>query len=338
MTVWYSKGVGIEGSKRDGGKISALKAAKSDEFVETTRKTLDAIKATAMGQAMLDEIDNSGHTVKIYRSWDADEGNSQGGSTNDEMVVPLKKRMSDLRLNLAHVLDRACKDMSDRSAVAKFFGVGKAAPRFLNRDAIAKLLNISSINFKLMETGVKSIDKDTDARLRAYLYDFLTPGPGCDCYVIFNHRKLNLSPGHKQHLPASQNWQNRPLPVPLAHELVHAWRAVSGRVLYDYGWEEEAMTVGLPPFSNMRFTENRFRIEFDNTGLAIRPDYQYIAFATGIIDPGQTGISADKKKWQGNKSALQPLTKDVLKKGLANQRRKAGYGDDDDDGFDEWDE
>lgn len=335
MTIWYSKGIGIEASKRDGGTISALAGGKATHFTEITSKTLDAIKATPMGAAMLAEIDASGHTVKIYRSWDKDEGNSQGGSTNDEMVVPLNKKMDDGRLNLSHVLDAACQDTSGRSALKKFFGIGKAKPRFLGRDALARLVNITPADLKAMEAGKKAIDPNVDARLRAFLYDFLTPGDGCDCYVIFNHRKLNLSPGHKQHLPSSVTWQNRPLPVPLAHELVHAWRAVTGRVLYDYGWEEEAMTVGLPPFSNMRFTENRFRIEFDNTGLAVRPDYRYLDFATGIIDPGQTGIDADKK-WQGDKTSLQPKIKDVLAKGLEKQRRLAGYGDD--DGFDEWDE
>jgi len=89
--------------------------------------------------------------------------------------------------------------------------------------------------------------------------------------------------------------------VALGHELIHAWRVLAGRVLYRYGWEEEAMTVGLPPYSNMKYTENRLRIEFG--GLAIRPEYQYKQFATGIIDPKQAGIDSDKK-WQGSASAL----------------------------------
>ena len=335
MSIQYSNGICIKGARRGGNNVSSLGAKKAKDFMDKTKATLDAIKATPMGAQMLQEIDASGHVVSIYRVWDIGGGNSQGGSTDDEMVVPLAKRMPDGRLQMSHVLDQACMDMSGRSSVAKFFRVGKARPRFVDRNALARLLNISQFDFKAMEAGKKAIDVTTESRLKAYLYDFLTPGKGCDCFVLFNHRKLNLSPQHQQHLPTSQTWQNRPLPVPLAHELIHAWRAMCGRVLYDYGWEEEAMTVGLPPFSSMKFTENRFRVEFDTTGLAVRPDYQYLMPSTGMIDKGQTGVD-ENMRWKGDQANLQPRTKDLMQKGLERQRRMAGYGDD--DGFGDWDE
>jgi hypothetical protein len=85
-----------------------------------------------------------------------------------------------------------------------------------------------------------------------YLYDFLQPGTGESCYVNFNHLRDNLSDDHRKYLPQGLTWQNRPPAVALGHELIHAWRVMSGRVLFRYGWEEEAMTVGLPPFPTCR--------------------------------------------------------------------------------------
>ncbi|MGI0134623.1 MAG: hypothetical protein ACREBW_06675 [Candidatus Micrarchaeaceae archaeon] len=43
------------------------------------------------------------------------------------------------------------------------------------------------------------------------------------------------------------------------HELVHAYRIMCGARVVDSGWEEEAMTMGLPPFEQEDFTENKYR-------------------------------------------------------------------------------
>lgn len=314
MTIVYSPGIWIEGARMKNGRASNLSQAAAQRFEHTARKSLDAIRGTTVGAQMFQEMDRSNHVVSIYRVWAMDEGNYQGGGDpgGREMVVPLDKKMGDGRLQLAHVLDKSSK-------------------LFLNRDAVARLLNISALDFKAMEAGTKPIDANTDARFRSYLYDFLTPGPGSDCHVGFNHKKLTYSEDHKRHLPASEYYKNRPLPVALAHELVHAWRVMVGRVLYRYGWEEEAMTVGLPPYSNMKYTENRFRVEFDSSGLAIRPEYQHLEFATGIINPTQAGIDPQSKAWQGSSSALAPSTKDVIKDSMAQRRAAMGYDDDFDD-------
>src|SRR5690606_12276370 len=101
------------------------------------------------------------------------------------------------------------------------------------------------------------------------------------------------SEGHKRHLPMSQNTLHLPLPVVLAHELVHAWRVLTGRGLYFSGWEEEGMTVGLPPLSYMRFTENRFRIEFNTTGRTIRPAYAYPGYRTDMLQGQKVRVNQD---------------------------------------------
>ena len=331
MSFIYSTGICIKSGRTGQGGHGALTGTQATDFVDTTRKVLDAIKQTNMGNALISEINASGHVVDIYRTWGLDDGPYQGGENVVASMVVALDTPYGKAVELKRVLDRACQDLSGRSTVQRFFGIGRARPRFLSRDAVAKLLGVSSSDLEKMENGKKPIDPNTDAKVRAYLYDFLTPGPGSDCHIAFNHKKLNYSAAHMKHLPMSQNPLHLPLPVVLAHELTHAWRVMTGHVLYLYGWEEEAMTVGLPPFSNMRFTENRFRIEFDNTGLAIRPEYAYRQFRTGIIDPKGASIDKDKK-WTGKSSALEPKVKDVLKEAMSKRRQAmTGGGDDDDD-------
>jgi hypothetical protein len=181
-----------------------------------------------------------------------------------------------------------------------------------------------------MAAGKRKIPPLVDARLRSYLYDFLTPGDGCSCHVVFNHLRDNLSDRHKRYLPPTHTWENRPPGIALGHELIHAWRVVTGMVLFEYGWEEEAMTVGLPPFSNMPLTENRLRIEYGS--LAIRPDYQNIATETPLTDGMKLGVDRSNMAWQGNQGALTP--QQDLAKAMSSRRRAMGYDDDDgDDGF-----
>lgn len=331
MAHQYGAGICIKGGRIKDGVPAGLAGKKATDFVDTTKSVLDAIKGTKMGIELLNEINASGRTVNIYRTWDAEGGPYQGGEdVAASMVVPLDT-VVDGGTELHRVLDRACEDLSGRSRLQRFFGVGKARPRFLDRDAVGRLVGVSGNALRKMEAGKQAIPANVDAKLRVYLYDFLSPGPGSDCHIAFNHKKLNYSEGHMRHLPMSKNPLHLPLPVVLAHELTHAWRVMTGRVLFFYGWEEEAMTVGLPPFTYMNFTENRFRIQFDNTGLAIRPEYAYAQFATGIIDPRQAGMN-DDKQWQGKQSAIEPRTKDILKDAMAKRREAMGY---DDDGFDD---
>jgi hypothetical protein len=153
--------------------------------------------------------------------------------------------------------------------------------------------------------------------------------------VLFNHTRDNLSPEHKKYLPQSHVWTHRPPTVALGHELIHAWRAMTGMVLFDYGWEEEAMTVGLPPFSFMEYTENRLRIEYGD--LAIRPDYQNIRTKTPLTDGQKLGVDRTNMAWTGNQNALISHKEPGVVNAMASRRAAMGYGNDDDDGADDWD-
>jgi Effector protein len=330
MPFQYSAGIVIRGIRKDGASIEPIKGSKAGEFIDATRNWLDELKRLPTGAQLLAEIDDSGHVVDIYRTWDITKGNLQGGDNDDAMVVPLDGVYGDGTTELARVLDRACQDMSGRSSAEKFFNIGKAKPRFLPRDAVARLVGTTPADLAAMAKGTKAIPPSVDAKLRSYLYDFLTPGDGCSCYVVFNHLRDNLSERHKRYLPNSHNWMNRPPGIALGHELIHAWRVVSGRVLFDYGWEEEAMTVGLPPFSNMPFTENRLRVEYG--GLAVRPDYENILTKTPLVADQKLGVDTSNMAWQGDKGALHPQQQ--LAQAMSARRRAMGYDEEEaGDGF-----
>lgn len=332
MTRIYSPGITIMAARSKSSTVwEALSGNKATDFINTTARFLDRIKMTASGAALMAEMDASGHVVKIYRTWTADDGNCEFGEVvADSMVVPLDKVHGKGDIELGRVIGRATADMSQRSKLAKFFGIGRIQPKFLKIDALARLIGVPLRDLEGMMAGTKPIPLAVESKVKSYLYDFLTPGPGSDCGIRFNHTRDKLSTGHRQLLPASDIWENRPPGVALGHEMVHAWRCMIGKVLFQYGWEEEAMTVGLPPFSNMPFTENRLRVEWG--GLAVRGDYKYKEFKSGMFDDNSKIGIGQNKEWLGDHKNLAASTKNVLAAGLADRRRAMGY---DDDGFDD---
>lgn len=327
MSFWFSTGIRIRDAKRGQGHLPApLSMGEATNFIAETREWLRAIENTTTGGEMIREINASGHVVDIYRTWDFDDGNAQGGGGAGEFVKPLDTVRPDGTHELGHLLAFACQDLSGRSKLERFFKIGKARPRFLKRDALARLCGTNERELKEMAAGTRAIPKLVDDKLRVYLYDFLQPGAGEDCWIKFNPMKENLSDEHKKYLPQSHHWAHRPPGIALAHELVHAWRVVSGRVMFAYGWEEEAMTVGLPPFSNMKFTENRIRIDWVN--LAVRPDYLHIGVKSAIIAAADK-IGMDKggnRAWQGKSGALHP--QQDLAQAMSARRKAMGYEDD----------
>jgi hypothetical protein len=106
-----------------------------------------------------------------------------------------------------------------------------------------------------------------------HIMDELTPGPGTSAFVVWNPAVTDVS--DRVDADKQAPWMKRPAWIALAHELIHAWRFVTGRCVFwpmirgeDY--YEEAMTVGLPPYDACKFTENRFR---QSKGLALRAFY-----------------------------------------------------------------
>ena len=281
----WAPGIKIMGvrMKSGGTPFEELTGEALDDFLDDTEMDLEDIQKMSTGRELLRQISESGHTVRIVRVWtQAIDGNSCGSDKGKQHLarfVPLSTsyglEKGEAITELTRVVRRAGEEVS----------VGK--PRFLKPQAIATLVGVTLRELEFMMEDLTPIPKDVDDKLRVYLYQCLTPGPGIDAFVYFNHDRDELSDEHIKYLPG-ENWVQRPTAIGLAHELIHAWRKMTGRVLFEYGYEEEAMTVGLPPFSNMEFTENKLRSEYNNVEskrapeLAIRPNYEGLDPASNL--------------------------------------------------------
>ena len=82
-------------------------------------------------------------------------------------------------------------------------------------------------------------------------------GTGSDTIISYNPHLTRIGP---------RDWQSQPPALWLAHELIHADDAAYGRMdpeevdgLRNY----ERQAIGLPPYADKRFTENRLRAEWE---------------------------------------------------------------------------
>jgi hypothetical protein len=126
-------------------------------------------------------------------------------------------------------------------------------------------LNISTTDFDDMACGMTYMPDAVYYPLCFLLYDYLIPGGGTNAQVrvmnqkTFEHDFKNDIQSEKKLTRSNKETALRLDAVVLAHELIHAWRMMAGRRIVSGGWEEEAMTSGIGPFSAWRLTENSFR-------------------------------------------------------------------------------
>jgi Effector protein len=109
-----------------------------------------------------------------------------------------------------------------------------------------------------------------DEAIQRILREWLTPGRGCATDIEINVER------------PSQCWSDgqKTLRYPtlcLAHELVHAWRGMTGRMLLvgsqdDSNDIEEVITTGLPPYNYETFSENIFRTQWPDE-MPLRTSY-----------------------------------------------------------------
>lgn len=132
-------------------------------------------------------------------------------------------------------------------------------------------LNISSTDFDNMLHGLMYMPDDVYYPLCFLLYDYATPGGGTNAQVrvmnqmTFDHDFANDVRDEGKVLRSTQETATRLDAVILGHELIHAWRIMAGRRVVAGGWEEEAMTSGIGPFSRWKLTENALRSDLSLT-------------------------------------------------------------------------
>jgi Effector protein len=303
--------------------LRAMTRNDTTEYLKRCRRAITVLKRGPAGKKLIEEIDSSGHTVMVY----PDDPNNFGGSWCNVIGAP--GRYISLRANsvdpedgktkteLEIVLKRAGV-FTQRSASPKTPGIPpkKTFKSLFSRSkpattvplpvgwslaTVAKLLQISESTLLNRMAGLVTWSDDQEAKMKTFLERFLTPGPGGNTIVCWNFIRTSLTRDRELLKLGHEGWwQNRPPFISLGHELIHAWRQMTGRKLFNTAWEEELMTVGLPPFSQYTPTENLLRSE-SPMEMSIRPDYAGLetdntTFVKGVASPDRDLLTVEGQK------------------------------------------
>lgn len=216
------------------------------DFFDAKELALRFIRGTALGEKLLGEIEESKFLVEVlYGKKRNSAGLAKLASANEACYL----EVSDEK-QLQKTLQKLLRDpvLSKLPSVANAKRKLAAAKIIIPNAPIAEI-EVPPLKLSLLERG----------KVAYWIMEHLTPGPGTDAWVSWQHDVTDLSATFAKDAPG---WAKRPPWVALAHELIHAWRMVSGRVVFHPTLEEyyeEAMTVGLPPYDRCPLTENRFR-------------------------------------------------------------------------------
>jgi hypothetical protein len=216
-------------------------------FAKAKEEALLKIRGMSIGETLLQDLQESTCKVEVLYG---KRPNAAGLVSTGNADKACYLEVADGR-RLRDKLQMLCND--PRTAASA--GVQGA----LRKLAAAKIVPLKDQGGELqvpaLELGPLELGK-----VAYWVMDHLTPGPGADVWVIWQHDLLDVSGEFVNSPPPA--WAKRPHWVALAHELIHAWRIATGRVVFHptvTNYYEEAMTVGLPPYDRCAITENRFR-------------------------------------------------------------------------------
>jgi hypothetical protein len=119
---------------------------------------------------------------------------------------------------------------------------------------------------------LSAIPRGWDRDLQRILRPYLHRGAGGACTIGFD-------PYQTYPCDADPARKNRPPAIGLVHEMVHAWRYMTGRRLHITGGGfdiEEVLATGFAPYNYEEFSENLFRSQFKSDDLIIRETYSYL--------------------------------------------------------------
>jgi hypothetical protein len=217
-----------------------------EEYAKASQEALLKIRGTTIGEQLLAAIEKSPRKVEVLYGKQA---NAAGLASPGDADAACFVEVADHR-RLHEKLQALFN-----GKLANSTGVTQAR-RKLEKAKIQPLKGPSG-EWRIPEFELNPIER---GKLAYWVMDHLTPGLGADAWVIWHHDIDDLAGEFADtEVPA---WAKRPPWVALAHELIHAWRIATGRVVFHpstNAYYEEAMTVGLPPYDHCEFTENRFR-------------------------------------------------------------------------------
>jgi hypothetical protein len=331
-TIQYSNGIRIvDATFRSGGKAAegfgldpdtqkfGIRVVPMDDWEAFQKSTIDALKAIDQlptGHRMLQEINSSGHVISIGNTWvertDLAPGPQMTNSCySGESAAQFYQSISTPQALSAALLGAASALKSQANAA-----LSEALLYAQLRDTVATCC--ASLVWKQpaspwdqgWEVVSVTINSTHESFLMYALEAFLVRGSGAAATIRWNAASTQFVEGMTEKVKASKtskgehvmgsDFINRPPHMSLAHELVHGWRAVTGRCIFNSQGllHDEHMTVGLLPrtvtpnkqYTGMadiarqgqllallrlnvasgQITENRMR---EDAGMALRPVY-----------------------------------------------------------------
>ncbi len=255
----YKSNIGIVSlkSKRRLEDATLLPDIEGKAFVDAMYSLLQQMASKPLGLELLDAIGRSGKPIIIYCDDKSGKGSAAipypGNATNETGRFIKLRQIPQVAVTALQKEDPSFLPPSMADYGALFHGTLERAKA--NRDMAAALLGITRSDLDDIELGLKQLPPEAYHRFAMAFYDHLDAGDGCSVGLRFD--------------PDQAAGTDTDLII-LGHELVHTWRMVSGMRIFLGGWEEEAMTTGIPPFMTMKFSENKLRLE---QGLPLRTKY-----------------------------------------------------------------
>lgn len=246
-------------SKKKYEDAVALDDVAGRAFVDRICGLLDTLDSKPSGHALLDEIKATGKQVTIFLDDASGSGSAAlpypGTATNEYSRFVKLRQIPQAALTALRRADAAFISPTMQGYAALFHATVEHAIGRVGRDEAnrarnqaAVILGITRDEFDQIEAGAAPLKPEAYHRFAMYYYDHLVPGDGCTVGLRFDPTQAGVKD---------------PELIILGHEMVHVWRMVKGMRIFEGGWEEEAMTTGLPPFTNMKFSENKLRAEHD---------------------------------------------------------------------------
>lgn len=300
ISSWYNAGIkiaAVEGKQL--ANATDLPLAQAQAFIQKIRNALDELAILPLGAELLEELRTSNKKCTIFSSDAAYYGAGPVCVMDPQTVeADAARRIKPFRApqaSFVKALNQWQSKAPSNEAMKKRGGFlskrGRGGPssvmqppprlmvpgeprsnmssnvysRELNRiitasnmdrKMVATLAGVSLYELTQMEEGTLEVSNDVYIKLAMLLYPFLTPGPGSDSAIRF------------------ASIDDEPDFIILGHELIHGWRMMKGMRITDrnaFSWEEEAMTTGIPPFTNFKYTENKLRIQL--CGSPLRRNY-----------------------------------------------------------------
>lgn len=300
----------VHGSRyKHGGAYAAQpidNKKEQDHFLGVVKSAFKKLTKLPTGRRLVAEMDGSGHTCVIFRGDEfnggaaimQDTGNIR--ATLERYALPLSDYGTML---ISDDFDTTAVD--PRTEIPKRVGAVRdyydgqftdteidmrtnnyVFQTIYNRierkhqDALTFMSRTTGVSRQKIDAyrfGEERITTSDNFRLSLGLYNWLIPGVGADTAVrltpgigIKSDNKVSVSKWLKGKSQYDLDVDAVRADIMLGHELVHAWRMMTGMRIVAKGWEEEMMTVGLGPGAWLPYTENKLRME---AGHPLRTSY-----------------------------------------------------------------